>query len=263
MHCLSLTLAFLCKDLSMKIKLAAVIVLSSLLLSGCFDDKDKESSPSQKASGSETTKVVSYVVRTLESMRPYNDVKINQDSIIIKNADKIFSQACSTKEKCDEFKFHIDSPFVDFKNIESISVVPVYEKLNPKYKNLDEVKSINISSFVQIMTFKDTPDVQKEITSLSQHYVMMRTVFKNDTTPIYSIPFFDYRDEQGFSVHFNGNEATLFAQKESMTKIEHKTLLRFIKDTSEDAVKTRDKMIEENQSQKENTEFWKQSEVKQ
>lgn len=247
----------------MKIKLAGVIVLSSLLLSGCFDDKDKDSSPSQKASGEETTKVVSYVVRTLESMRPYNDVKINQDSIIIKNADKIFSQACSTKEKCDEFKFHIDSPFVDFKNIESISVVPVYEKLNPKYKNLDEAKSINISSFVQIMTFKDTPDVQKEITSLSQHYVMVRTVFKNDTTPIYSIPFFDYRDEKGFSVHFNGNEATLFAQKESMTKIEHKTLLRFIKDTSEDAVKTRDKMIEENQSQKENTEFWKQSEVKQ
>lgn len=263
MPCLSLTLAFSLKDLSMKIKLAGVIVLSSLLLSGCFDDKDKESSLSKKANFPETTKVVSYVVRVPESTRPYNDAKINKDSVILKNADKVFSQACSTKEQCDEFKFQIDSPFVDFNNIESISVIPVYEKLYQKYKNLDDIKNIDISAFVQFMTFKDIPVIHKEFTNLTQHYVMTKTVFKNDPVPVYSIPFFDYRDEKGFSVHFNGNEATLFAQKESMTKIEHKTLFRFIKDTSEDAVKTRDKMVEENQSQKENTDFWKQSEVKQ
>lgn len=247
----------------MKIKLAGVIALSSLLLSGCFDDKDKESVTSQKASFPETTEVVSYVVRVPESTRPYNDTKINKDAVILKNADKVFSQTCSTKEKCDEFKFQIDSPFVDFNNIESISVIPVYEKLYQKYKNLDDIKNIDISAFVQFMTFKDIPVIHKEFTKLTQHYVMTKTVFKNDPVPVYSIPFFDYRDEKGFSVHFNGNQATLFAQKESMTKIEHKTLLRFIKDTSEDSVKTRDNMIEENQSQKENTEFWKQSEVKQ
>jgi len=245
----------------MKIKLAGVIVISSLLLSGCFDDK--ESATSQKTNFPETTKVVSYAVRVPESTRPYNDTKINKDPVILKNVDKVFSQACATKEKCEEFKFNIDSPFVDFNNIESISVIPVYEKLYQKYKNLDDIKNIDISSFMQIMTFKDIPVIHEEFTNLTQHYVMTKTVFKNDPVPVYSIPFFDYRDEKGFSVHFNGNEATLFAQKESMTKIEHKTLLRFIKDTSEDAVKTRDKMIEENQSQKENTEFWKQSEVKQ
>ena len=257
-------------------KLSILLLISSTLLAGCFDNNDKNI-VNKKEEQSNQEKL-SYVTKTGNSISPYYETNrlINKDKIVTENADKVFNQTCNSTLNCNEFKFDIDSIFVDFDKIQSISIIPVYEE-NREIKNQFVGQNItyHISQFLKFMTFNESDQSFKDINKNQQFYVLTRTVFKGNPTPVYGLDFFQYRDYKGFNVVFSGTKntlsednnpkitnntlATLFADKDYITKINNKTLLRFIKNTAEDAIKTKEKIEEENRSQKENENFWKQS----
>lgn len=240
---------------------ATLLCISVFILSGCFDQKTDNTIKTDNKT-SENQKTVSYAIRTLETVNPYSNKKINQDPIILKNAESLFEDNCQKNSKCTQFKFEIDSPFVNFSKIKSISVIPVYEAKYEKYKNLDDIKDIKISSFVQFFTFYDKGEHNSDyIKKYSQYFVFTKTVFNDNSPPIYGLSYFDYRDREGFKINFDADQAILFADKDSITKIDHRTLIRFIKDSAEDAIDTRKKLEEDAKSKIEDKEFWKHSEV--